>query len=190
MSHETNSIERLRHDPQRRNFALLNAFGGALVLGTYSWGAISASTVMTALWGGVPEAIRPLYTVNMLLSAAGYFLFAPHILLRVETERQDILGRFGYPIFGRFMFLVLIPSACWLPLTSMMLASPSPWLWFIIRLDLALVAVGSLGLLISLWTLRPPRAPGHVAAIGGLLPFCLQTVVLDALVWPAYFTAS
>ena len=188
MSSHTISIERLRRDPLRRNFALLNVIGGVLVLATYGWGAVAASTMMASLWGAVPEVIRPLYTVNMFLSAAGYFFFAPYILLRVDSDRLDILGRFGYSLFSKFMMLVLVPSACWLPLTSMMLSHPSPWLWVAIRVVLALVAVGSLGLFFSLWTLRPPRGPGHVAALVGLVPFCLQTVVLDALVWPQYFT--
>ena len=188
MSSDAISIERLRSDPLWRNFALLNVGGGVLVLATYGWGAVAASTVMASLWGGVPEAIRPLYTINMFLAAAGYFFFAPHILFRVESDRLDIAGRFGYSLFSKLMFLVLVPSACWLPLTSMMSSHPSSWLWFIIRLDLALVAVGSLGLFVSLWTLRPPRSSGHVAALVGLVPFCLQTVVLDALVWPQYFT--
>ena len=188
MSIHTISLKQLQRDPLRQRFALLNVVGGLLVLATYAWGAIAASTVMASLWGGVPEAIRPLYTVNMFLSAAGYFLFAPYILVRVESDRQDILGRFGYSLFGKLMLLVLVPSACWLPLTSMMLSNPSPWLWFIIRVDLALVAVGSLGLFACLWTLRSPGGPGHAAALVGLVPFCLQTVVLDALIWPAYFT--
>ena len=188
MSSNTISIERLRHDPLRRKFALLNVIGGVLVLATYGWGVVAADAMMTSLWGGVPEAIRPLYTVNMFLSAAGYFFFAPYILLRVDSGRQDILGGFGYSLFSKFMMLVLLPSALWLPLTSIMLSQPSPGLWVAIRVVLALVAVGSLGLLLSLWTLRPPRGPGHVAALVGLVPFCLQTVVLDALVWPAYFT--
>jgi hypothetical protein len=188
LSTHPSALERLRRDPLRRNFAILNVLGGVLVLASYGWGAIAASTVMTSLWGGVPEAIRPLYTVNMFLSAAGYFFFAPYILLRVDTERLDILGRFGYSLFSKFMLLVLVPSACWLPLTSIMLAQPSLWIWVVIRVVLGLVAVGSLGLFISLWSLRPPRAPGHVAAVIGLVPFCLQTVLLDALIWPAYFT--
>ena len=29
---------------------------------------------------------------------------------------------------------------------------------------------------------------GRVAALVGLVPFCFQTVLLDALIWPAYFT--
>ncbi len=181
------SLSKAIRDPRRRNFLVLNGVGGICVLGTYVWGAVSASAVMGSLWGGVPEAIRPLYTINMLLSAAGYFLFAPYILLRVDTSRSDIAGPFSYSLFGVLMFLILIPSACWLPLTATMLADPSVGLWWLIRIDLGLVALGSLGLLLSLSMLRPPRPAGRVAAIVGLIPFCLQTVVLDALVWPVYF---
>lgn len=189
MPFQTSLLGRLLRDPLRRNFALLNGVGGLLVLVSYAWGATSAGTVMASLWGGVPEAIRPLYTVNMFLAAAGYFLFVPYILMRIESDRRDIGGRFGYSIFSLLMLLILVPSACWLPLTSLMVSHPSALLWSIIRIDLALVALGSLGLFISLWTLRPPRAPGRVAALVGLIPFCLQTVVLDALIWPLYFSS-
>jgi len=175
-------------DYRRRRFVLLNAFGGILVLASYAWGALASPDTMGSLWGGVPVGIRPVYTVNMLLSAAGYFFFAPYIALRVDPDRADILGRFDYSIFGMLMFgLVMIPSALWLPLTSLMLSDPSPWLWALIRIDLALVGIGSVGLFVALWTLREPYAKGRAAALLGLVPFCIQTALLDALIWPAYF---
>jgi hypothetical protein len=59
-----------------------------------------------------------------------------------------------------------------------------------VRTDLALVAVGSAGLLVSLVALPSDAPRGRLLAALGLLPFCLQTVVLDALVWPAYFPLS
>jgi hypothetical protein len=174
---------------QRRNFLLLNAFGGVLVLGSYAWGALAAPETMGSLWGGVPESLRPLYTTNMLLSAAGYFLFTPYIALRVDTERRDFLGRFGYSIFGVLVALIMIPSALWLPLTAWMLMDPGLILWAIVRLDLVLVGIGSVGLMYVLWTLPSPRPRGRAAALVGLVPFCLQTAVLDALIWPIYFNS-
>ena len=44
--------------------------------------------------------------------------------------------------------------------------------------------------LIALLALRAPSsAPrGRALAVCGALPFTLQTAVLDALVWPAFFT--
>ena len=60
----------------------------------------------------------------------------------------------------------------------------------ILGVVLALVAVGSLGLWLTLWQLRPRE--GGVAfwlAVVGLTAFCFQTAVLDALVWTALFPA-
>jgi hypothetical protein len=58
----------------------LNAVGGAAVLLSY-WVGLSAGAG-EALWGGVPERVRPLYTLNMVAAAAGYFLFTPYIVFR------------------------------------------------------------------------------------------------------------
>jgi hypothetical protein len=60
-------------DSKRRSLLALNVIGGTAVLASYvvGLGAVPGD----ALWGGVPESLRPLYTVNMFLAAAGYFLF-------------------------------------------------------------------------------------------------------------------
>ena len=69
-----------------------------------------------------------------------------------------------------------------------MVESPSTLLWWLIKVDLATVALGSAGLLATLCFLdAEKRAGGHALAVLGLLAFCLQTVVLDAIVWPLYF---
>ena len=174
-------------DPYRRSFLLLNAIGGIAVLGSYGWGAIAVPDTMGSLWGGVPVGIRPLYTVNMLLSAAGYFLFAPYVALKLDTARNDYAGRFGYSIFQRLFGLVLFPSALWLPLTYWMLADPSALVWALVRIDLFLVGFGSVALFVVLLRLRDPYPRGRVAALIGLVPFCLQTAVLDAIIWPIFF---
>ena len=76
----------------------------------------------------------------------------------------------------------------WLPLTALMLENPGALLWLVIRMTLALVGAGAVGLL---WTLARTRTedrrPGIKFAVIGLLPFILQTAVLDAIVWPIYF---
>ena len=79
----------MKTDSRRRNFIVLNVLGGILVLASYAWGALAAPETMGSLWGGVPVGIRPIYTVNMLLSATGFFFFAPYIALRVEADRTD-----------------------------------------------------------------------------------------------------
>ena len=172
---------------QTRSLIALNIIGGIAVLTSYAIGLGSESSAGAALWGGVPESIRPIYTVNMFLAVAGYFLFTPYIAFRLQPGQTRIADRFGYGLFHLLYALVLFPSAIWLQLTERMIAQPSAWMWVAVRLDLALIGLGSLGLLASLLVLTSAAPRGRALAIIGLLPFCLQTALLDALVWPAFF---
>jgi hypothetical protein len=174
---------------RRRGWLIaLNVLGGAAVLTSY-WVGLSAGGG-EALWGGVPERARPLYTLSMFAAAAGYFLFTPYIAFRLDPAATRIGARFDYRIFPLLYALVLVPSALWLPLTHLQLAQPSALHWAIVRIDLALVALGSLGLLASLLALRSDVPRGRAVAVAGLVPFCVQTVLLDALVWPALWTSG
>ena len=172
----------------RQSLIAINVIGGAAVLTSYVVGLGSISG--DALWGGVPASVRPIYTVNMFLAAAGYFLFTPYILFRLNPGETRIAGRFGYGLFHLLFALVLLPSALWLPLTEHMLEQPSMLAWASVRIDLALVAIGSLGLLAALVGLGPAAPRGRAWAIAGLVPFILQTAVLDAIVWPALFSIT
>lgn len=175
-------------------FVSINVLGGLAVLGSYAWGFAAHRETAGALWGGVPDALRPLYTANMFLAAAGYFLFTWFVLLRLEPEATRVgapLGYgMGYGLFPLLYLLILVPSALWLPLMLRLLEAPSGLLWWIVRLDLALVGAGSVGLLLAILALDTPGPlPGRALAVAGLVPFILQTAVLDALVWPAFFPA-
>jgi hypothetical protein len=184
---ERAQLEATTMHPQKQAMIWINVLGGIAVLASYVWGFTAQPDAMGELWGGVPEWARPIYTVNMLLAAAGYFLFAPYILLRLDPDTTRIAGRFGFGLLNVFYLMVLVPSALWLPLTAQMVAQPSLPLWWLIRIDLALVGLGSLGLLASMLTLGAQAPRGRWLAVIGLLPFCLQTAILDGLVWPAYF---
>ena len=166
----------------RARFVALNVAGGIAVLGSYVLGLSGGAE---GIWGGVPESWRPVYTVSMLLAAAGYFLFTYYFLMRFEPAPDEDAG---WSAVMACYALVLVCSALWLPLTSRMLASPSSGLFAMIRIDLLLVGMGAVGLLLILLGRR--ARDGSVAfwfAVAGLLPFCWQTAVLDALVWPAFF---
>jgi hypothetical protein len=167
-------------------FIALIALGGTAVLGSYVWG-VSAPGVGAALWGGVPEALRPLYTINMFLAAGGFFPFTLHVMRMMRA--QDASPALRQRLHAWYA-LILVPSALWVPLTAWMLTAPSAGVWLLVRLDLALVALGALGVFYEV--MRGPRlgAAGRRAAIVGLVPFCLQTVVLDALVWPHFFDVT
>lgn len=172
---------------ERRRFVWLNLLGGAAVLASYAHGFATNPVARGDLWGGVPAGLQPLYTVSMLLAAAGYFPMTL-FLLRHDPASLHALGRPGLRGFELLYALVLVPSALWMPLTFRMLESPSPWLWWLVRIDLFAVGIGALGILASLIALRPRQAPGawRLAVVGSVC-FCFQTAVLDALVWPAFW---
>ena len=174
---------------RRRAMARINLFGGLAVLGSYAYCLSAYSAQAGDFWGGVPEGLRSLYTVNMGLAAAGYLAFTYFLLYRSKPAEARG-GRFGLGTFNALYAMILLPSALWMPLTFAMLEAPSDGLWWTIRLTLAAVGIGSIGLLVGLVAVRPPSPSwAHRLAIAGSLAFCFQTAILDALVWPAYFPA-
>jgi hypothetical protein len=90
--------------------------------------------------------------------------------------------------------LVLIPSAMWLPLTAQMIESPSWPMWIVVRAVLFAVGAGALGLVLTTFQmLRDASHPAsrmlRVLAFLGTIPFFVQTGILDALIWPAFYPA-
>jgi hypothetical protein len=169
--------------------AFINLFGGIAVLGSYAFCLLTYPAQPGDFWGGVPDGLRTVYTVNMFLAAAGYFLFTFFLLYRLNPA-TGTSGRFGRGTFNALYAMILIPSALWMPLTFAMLEAPSNGLWLAIRLTLAAVGIGSLGLLAGLIVVRPsPASLAYKLAVVGSVAFCFQTAVLDAAIWPAFFPA-
>jgi len=174
--------------PQKRTLALIVLLGGMAVLASYLYILRFDAATQKALWGGVPQALLPVYVASMGMGAAGYFAFTAFLLFRVDADRAKIAGRVGYGLFHALYLLILLPSALWLPLTAAMVQQPSSLLWLAIWLALALVGLGAVGLLLALLLLRPrPPARGYWLAVAGSVAFCFQTVVMDLFVWTAYF---
>ena len=174
--------------PLKRYLVWLNVFGGLAVLGSYAYGFVAHASTVGAVWGGVPQGLRPLYTWSMLAAAAGYFAFSFFVLFRLDPRAARISDRVGYAGFLWLYALILLPSALWMPLTFTMLEAPGAALWWVIRLVLASVGVGSLGLLLAIYSVKPARATiARGVALAGALAFVFQTAVLDAIVWPAFF---
>jgi hypothetical protein len=173
---------------RKRLLGWINLLGGSAVLASYAYGLSANPEMRSALWGGVPEAIRPLYTVSMFTAAAGYFLFTGFLFFRVDPRSARVAYRFGYGIFNLLYLLVLVPSALWLPLTASMIDQPSVGLWIAIRGVLTVVGLGSVGLIVALLRLSPhPTGVSYHLAVAGSIAFTFQTALLDALVWPIFF---
>ena len=168
---------------------LINLLGGAAVLGSYVWGFRTYPGASEALWGGVPENIRPYITANMLLAAAGYFAFIYFTLFRLDPTHSRVSGRFGFGLFNLLYAAVLLPSALWMPVSILAIEQDSQAYVWLARLVLAVVALASLGMLIALLKVEParPRWAQRLAVIGSI-PFCIQTVLFDAILWGALFS--
>ena len=167
---------------------VINLIGGSAVIGSYIHGFLAHPENKQALWGNVPQGLIPVYTVSMLLAAAGYLALFFYLLLGVEAADVRVAGRFTFPVFYIIYLAILVPSVFWMPLTHAMIAAHSPILWFAIRFVLWTVGVGALALLAAVLCLEP-QTPGwayFIAVIGSML-VAFQTFVLDAIVWVKFF---
>jgi len=167
---------------------VINIIGGAAVIGSYIFGLNVQAGGADALWGGVPENIRPVYCVSMILAGLGYFAFMYFILLPLVPGEVLIGGRFGFGLFYAIFLIILIPSAFWMPLANMYVGNPSAGTWIWVRTVLALVGLGSIALVWALLSLQT-RVPGisYWLAVVGSGYFAFHTAILDAIVWAALF---
>jgi len=167
---------------------VINIIGGAAVIGSYVYGLNANAGGANVLWGGVPNNIRPIYTVSMILSALGYFAFMYYIFFRLEPSQISIVGVSGFTLFFVIFLFILIPSAFWMPLTNAYVSNPSTGIWIWIRTVLALVGLASIALLWALLTLQG-KVPGtaYWLAVAGSGYFAFHTAVLDAILWAALF---
>jgi len=168
----------------------INLLGGVAVLGSYVHGLATHPATRGDVWGGVPEAIQPLYTANMFLAAAGYLTFTAFVFWRLDPDADPRASRVPFRTWSRLYLLILVPSALWMPLTFAWLESPSPALWWAVRGVLWTVGLASVGMIAALVRVRCAHAERMRSfAIAGAVAFSLQTAVLDAIVWVAYFPA-
>jgi hypothetical protein len=156
---------------ERSVFLGLQIVLGPLVLGSYAYGAANWPDAVAAMWGGVPDAMRGGYTGWMFVAAAGYLVFTPALFLHAARA----------PRLPALYAAVLAGSLLWMPLTKLHLDGVVPFA--LVVLDLWLVAAGSLALLATTLRARLPGAWRFAAPLGAAA-FCLQTVLLDAIVWP------
>jgi hypothetical protein len=167
---------------------LINLIGGAAVLGSYALGILNHPNAGQMLWGEVPESIRQYYTANMLLAAMGYFGFIYFILFRLNPLKTRVAGRFGFGLFTALFAGILFPSALWMPLTFLAVERSSLALVWAVRIVLWLVGLASLALFFAILKVEPrqPLWAQRVALIGSIA-FCIQTVILDAILWVIFF---
>jgi hypothetical protein len=167
---------------------IINIIGGIAVIGSYVLGLRGQSGGANVLWGGVPDNLRPVYTVSMLLSALGFFAFLYYIFFRLNPAQVSIAGVSGFTMFYVIFLGILIASAFWMPLTNMYVSNPGTGIWIGVRVVLAVVGLASIALFVALLTLQG-KVPGtaYWLAVAGSGYFAFHTAILDAIVWAALF---
>jgi hypothetical protein len=167
-------------NPDKLAFIVVNVVGGTAVLASYALWLQTPTNNASILWGSIEGAGRTLYGVSMLAAAAGYFAFAGHLL---ASDVESV----PWSLFIALFALILFPSALWMPLSFEYVRAPSPALWWAVRITLAVVGLASLGLIFAL-ARHVPGGAVHGLAVAGAVAFTFQTLVLDAIVWPLYFS--
>ena len=173
----------------RRALLRLIAIGGSGVLASYLLALDPA--ISSGLWGGIPDGrIRELYTLNMFLAAFGFFPATWWLVF--ATPASALRERTGFGLEALFIAYatILMASSLWLPLTALYVKSPSPIVWLLVRV--VLLAVGLAATLLGAMLVRIALRGRPLAwlAVVAFFFFWLQTMVLDALVWPHYYSTG
>jgi len=118
----------------------------------------------------------------------GYFAFIYFILFRLNPVKTRVAGQFGFGLFTALFAGILIPSALWMPLTFLAVEQSSLALVWAVKIVLWLVGLASLALFYAILKVEPrqPLWAQRVALVGSVA-FCIQTVILDAIIWVLFF---
>jgi hypothetical protein len=174
--------------PQQQLLLWINVVGGIAVILSYILPIVTHRGNSEVLWGGISGGLRNFYFVSMLLAALSYFAFIYFILFRLNPETVHVFQIMNFVVFPIIFCFILIASALWMPLTYAMVGQPQVGTWIGIRAVLLIVGVAALCLVISLLGLSPrPSGVAYWLAVAGSIVFCLHTLVLDGMVWPAFF---
>tara|TARA_B100000945_G_C20399583_1_gene606615 strand:+ start:499 stop:1059 length:561 start_codon:yes stop_codon:yes gene_type:complete len=169
-------------------FYIINILGGSLVLFSYGHGLLTYVDLRAQLWGDIPLSLKPYYTFNMILATLGYFCFTSYIL---KTNFLSVKHQYSSTYINKinlFYAGIIIPSIFWMPMTFSMLIEPSYILWIAIKVVLGIVGLSASSLMIILIKSKIQGEYLHYyIALIGIIPFWIQTMILDAVVWPYYF---
>lgn len=174
-------------DRQKLLFIIINTLGGVAVLGSYAYGFMQYPEAVDQLWGGVPESLLGVYSSNMLLAATGYLLVFGYVLMKIPGDTRTRNGGLLLERLNVLHAVILFCSALWMPLSFALLEAPNQDLWWCIRVVLFGTGASAIAVGWHLHRYATDRGLWFRAAAVGYLFFCLQTAVLDALIWPYYF---
>jgi len=166
----------------------INVLGGLAVLGSYAHGIWTHPGQVHHLWGSLPDGLRTTSTGMMVPAAIGYLTFTSYLLL-ARPGSLRISERPIMPILNVNYAIFLATAATWMPLCWIALDGQAEWLLLPIQALLAVTGVSALAFVGILFFLDdPPRPRFRRAALAGATCLFIQCGILDAAVWPRFFT--
>lgn len=160
-------------------FLLIIALFGIPVILSYIFG-LKRIKKIELLWGRMPKKIQTVLTTSMLLCTVSFFTFSSYFFI-LQGGNIDLL-------FITIIYAILLGSAAlWLPLMVEVIELKKNIYWILTRISLGIVGLCST-LLLGIVIFSNHTGFHFIASIVGLVIFTFHTVVLDAIVWPYFFT--
>ena len=173
--------------PPKVTLFMINLIGGVSVLGGYVHGLQTHVATRHLLWGEIPVQYQGIYTLHMAPATIGY-LITFYFLMKTPdlhfTNRRPAL-----PVFSVLYFIFLLSASLWMPLSFQALDSNDPGLFPAIQAVLAITGIAALAIIVALTRLKKPASTSlYKAALAGSCFLFIQCGILDALIWPRFFT--
>ncbi len=168
---------------------IINVIGGFSVLGGYAHGLQTHVATRHLLWGEIPVQYQGIYTLHMAPATIGYL--AAFYFLMSAKDLQFENQRAALPVFNLLYFVFLLSASLWMPLSFLALDRNDPNLLPAIQAILAITGIASLGLVVCLTRLQQTTSTYlYKSAVIGACFLFIQCGILDALIWPRFFTLN
>ncbi len=166
---------------------------GPIVLASYAFTLSNMEDPM-ALWGGIPENLRPINTFCMFVAATGFLMMWWLFLYRWEESVVETLnwpwaesnsGGNARLLLG--FLLVMIPSALWIESTNFHISNDYSWTPYLVIGILITVSIGNILLGLLAWSAYQKEIDSAILAVIGAGMLALQVIINDAIWWTIKF---
>ncbi|MQG15673.1 MAG: hypothetical protein FI698_02545 [SAR202 cluster bacterium] len=163
-------------------FISVNVLGAILVLGGYVIILTMFPEFRSALWGGIKGTTQSLFTISMLLAAAGYLLFYFVVVLK---SNPDSANTETFRLITCLSLIFLIASAIWMPATITYIGKQHIGFWILAVFSLWITATALISLVVwfSVSDIGIESSRLKTASIIGLIYITFHCLVLDAIIW-------
>ena len=170
-------------------FVIVNLLGGISVLGGYVIGLYLFPDQREMLWGGLQGRWRIVFTVSMLIAAAGYLAFFYGIIVKSNPASFSLGFLNGYHAISILATIFLISASIWMPATLIYLKSMNSAWWIISVASLWITATSLIALtaMVVISPLAIPSVSARILAIIGISYITFHCLVFDAIIWVSRF---